>query len=52
MAFLIEHATVVDEDGNPVDLTPPEPAEAELTESETAEVELPATEVSVEEPES
>jgi trigger factor len=25
LAFLIEHATVVDEDGNPVDLAPPEP---------------------------
>ena len=27
LTFLIEHTTVVDEDGNPVDLAPPEPAE-------------------------
>jgi trigger factor len=42
LSFLIEHATVVDEDGNPVDLSP---AATETT--ETA-----ATEVPVEEPES
>ena len=37
LAFLIEHATVVDEDGNPVDLSPPEPEDAQPTPETTAE---------------
>ena len=36
LSFLIEHATVVDEDGNPVDLSPPE---LEIAETEDAETE-------------
>jgi trigger factor len=44
--FLIEHAAVVDEDGNPVDLSPPE---TELAETKLAE---PTAEPSAEEPES
>ena len=36
LSFLIEHATVVDEDGNPVDLSPPE---LETADTETAETE-------------
>jgi trigger factor len=46
LSFLIEHTTVVDEDGNPVDLSPTESAE---TETESAEA---TAETSAEEPES
>jgi trigger factor len=54
LSFLIEHATVVDEDGNPIDLSPSalgvaaaEGAETELPETEIAE---PTAEASAEEP--
>ena len=41
LAFLIDHATVVDEDGNPVDLSP-EPAVAEpKRRTEAAEADEP-----------
>ncbi len=56
LSFLIEHATVVDEDGNPVDLSP---ADTELPETESAETEFaeteivePTAEAAAEEPES
>jgi trigger factor len=58
LSFLIDHATVVDEEGNPVDLSPPEPnteAESEPeTDDENAQDETVETsaETSAEEPES
>ena len=48
LSFLIEHATVVDEDGNPVDLSPPE---LETAESETAVTDPPNPEPENAEPE-
>ena len=50
--FLIEHASVVDEEGNPVDLTLPEAAEAsepEAGDAPTSEAEANETEASTEE---
>src|SRR4051812_15917509 len=58
LSFLIEHATVVDEDGNPVDLSPPpvEAADPATAEPDTAEPETDNVEAiaesSAEEPES
>jgi hypothetical protein len=58
LSFLIDHATVVDEEGNPVDLSPPEPnteAESEPeTDDENAQDEIveSSAETSAEEPES
>jgi trigger factor len=48
LTFLVEHADVVDEDGNPLDLTPPEvaspehEAEIEAPENEASAIEAPA----------
>jgi trigger factor len=60
LAFLVEHATVVDEEGNPVDLSPPSDEAAESAETgETAESTEadetstpPETEASIEESQS
>jgi trigger factor len=50
--FLIEHATVVDEDGNPVDLTPPEPSPDETPAEALSAPEAPADDEQEEQEES
>jgi trigger factor len=50
--FLIEHATVVDEDGNPVDLTPPEQSPDETPAEALSAPEAPADDEQEEQEES